>query len=96
VSHENCGGCLKFRRKTQAEICCGKLLRKTVAENFCGKLLRKTVAENFCGKLLRRTSAENFCGNIKFMCLTIYDRTKADVEISASSKIAAPAKLPRL
>jgi hypothetical protein len=54
------------------EICCGKLLRKTVAENFCGKLLRKTIAENFCGKLLPNT---------KSMGLTIFDRTKADVEI---------------
>jgi hypothetical protein len=30
------------------------------------------------------------------MRLIIYDRTKADVEISASGKITAPAKLPRL
>ncbi len=30
------------------------------------------------------------------MRLTIYDRTKADVEISAPGKISAPAKLPRL
>ncbi len=66
ASHENCGGCLKFRRKTQAEVCCGKLLRKigaellrkNAAENFCGKLLRKIAAENFCGKLLRKTSAD--------------------------------------
>jgi hypothetical protein len=63
------------------------LLRKTVAENFCGKLLRKTSAENLCGKLPRNT---------KSMLLTIYDRTKADVEISVSGKITAPAKLPRL
>jgi hypothetical protein len=69
---------------------------KIQAENFCGKLLRKTSAENFCGKLRQKTSAENCCGNAKFMRLIIYDRTKADVEISASGKIAAPAKLPRL
>jgi hypothetical protein len=79
---------------------CGKLLRKTSAENFCGKLLWKTSAENFCGRLLRKTSAEDFCGkllrNTKSMRLTIYDRTKADVEISASGKISAPAKLLRL
>ncbi len=74
-------------RKFAAENFCGKLLRKTFAENFCGKLLRKNIAENFCGKLLRIT---------KSMRLTIYDRTKADVEISASGKISAPAKLPRL
>jgi hypothetical protein len=93
---KNCGGCFKI----QADNLGGNLLRKTSAENCCGKLLRKTVAENFCGKLLRKTSAENFCGkllgNTKSMRLTIYDRTKADVEISASGKIAAPTKLPRL
>jgi hypothetical protein len=69
--------------KIQAEICCGKLLRKTAAENCCGKLLQKT-------------SAENFCGNTKFMRLIIHDRANADVEISASGKITAPAKLLRL
>jgi hypothetical protein len=76
--------------KIQAENCCG------AAENCCGKFRRKFAAENFCGKLLRKTSAENFCGNVKFMRLTIYDRTKADVEISAPGKIAASAELPRL
>ncbi len=59
------------------------MLQKTVAENFCGKLLRK----NFCGKLLLTT---------KSMRLTIYDRTKADVEISVPGKISASAKLPSL
>ncbi len=69
-------------------------LMKTVAaalkirrKNLSGNLLRKIAAENFCGKLPRNT---------KSMRLTIYDRNKADVEISASGKIAAPAKLPRL
>ncbi len=82
----------------------GKLRQKFAAENFSRKLLRKTSAEDFCGKLLQKTSAENFCKNYcgkllqntKSMRLTIYDRTKADVEISASGKISAPAKLPRL
>jgi hypothetical protein len=80
----------------QAENSGGNLLRKTSAENFCGKLLRKTSAENFCRKLLRKTAAENFCGNIKFMRLIIYDRTKADVKISAPGKISAPLKFLRL
>jgi hypothetical protein len=83
ASHENCGGCLKFRLKTQAEICCGKLLRKIAAENCCGKLLWK-IAVEIC------------CGHTKFMRLTIYDRTMAEVEISAPGKIPAPAKLLRL
>jgi hypothetical protein len=63
---------------------------KTQAENLGGNLLWKTSAENCCGKVMQKTSAE-----YKFMRLIIYDRTKADVEISASGKIAAPAKLPR-
>jgi hypothetical protein len=66
---------------------------KTQAENLGGNLLRKTSAENCCGKLLRKTSVENCCGNTKFMRLIIYDRAKADVEISEFGKIAAPAKL---
>jgi hypothetical protein len=74
----------------------GNLRRKFAAENFCGKLLRKTSAENFCGKLLRKTVAENCCGNKKFMRLIIYNRTKANVEISAPGKISAPAKLLHL
>ncbi len=73
-----------------------KLLRlmKIVAAalNLGGNLLQKTSAENFCGKLLRKKVLRN----PKSMYLTIYDRTKADVEISASGKISAPAKLPRL
>jgi hypothetical protein len=55
------------------------------------KLLRlmRTVADaqNLGGKLLR---------SVKSMRQTIYDRTEADVEISAPGKISAPAKLPRL
>jgi hypothetical protein len=68
-----------------------KLLRLmkivAAAQKSGGKLRRKFAAENCCGKLLR---------NVKSMRLTIYDRTKADVEISASGKISASAKLPRL
>jgi hypothetical protein len=78
---------LKNRRNFAAENFCGKLLQKTSVENCCGKLLQKIVAENFWGKLLRST---------KPVRLIIYDRTKVDVEISASGKISAPAKLPRL
>jgi hypothetical protein len=94
IQAKNSGG--KLLQKTSAENCCGILLRKIAAENCCGKLLQKTSAENCCRKLLRKTAAENFCGHVKFMRLIIYDRTKADVEISASSKISAPAKLLRL
>jgi hypothetical protein len=46
ASHENCGGCPKFRRKILAENSCGKFRRKILAENFGGKFLRKILAEN--------------------------------------------------
>ena len=46
--------------------------------------------EKLGGKLMRKTSAENLGG--KPMRHTIYDRTKADVEISAPGKIFAPTK----
>jgi hypothetical protein len=82
--------------KIQAENSGGNLLRKTPAENSCGKLLRKIAAENSCGKLMRKVAAEICCGHTIFMRLIIYDRTKADVEISAPGKIPAPAKLLRL
>jgi hypothetical protein len=59
-------------------------------------LLRKIPAENYYGKLLRKFAAENLGGHTKFMRLTIYDRTMADVEISAPGKISAPLKLLRL
>jgi hypothetical protein len=59
-------------------------------------LLRKIAAEICCGKFLRKIAAENLGGHTEFMRLTIYDRTKANVEISASGKISAPAKLLRL
>jgi hypothetical protein len=74
---------LKFRRET--------LLRKISAKNCCGKLLRKTSAENYCGKLLRKTSAE-----YKIHAPDNIQLNKADIEISASGKISAPAKSPRL
>jgi hypothetical protein len=70
ASHGNYGGCLKF-------------WRKTLAENFSGKLWWKTSAENFGGKLWRLT---NLGGYTEFRCLVkiqAYDRTMADVEISA-------------
>ncbi len=81
-----------------------KLLRlmKTVAaaQNLGGKIRRHTYAEKLGGKLMQKTSAENLGGkvgrSVKSMRHTIYDRTKADVEISVPGKIFAPAKLPRL
>jgi hypothetical protein len=47
----------------------------------------KIQAENSGGKLWRKFAVENYCGNTKFMRLTICDKTKADVEISAPLKL---------
>jgi hypothetical protein len=58
--------------------------------------LPKIQAENSGGDLLRKIAAEICCGHTKFMRLTIYDRTMTDVEISATGKIPAPAKLLHL
>jgi hypothetical protein len=69
--------------KTQTENSGGNLLWKTSAENFCVSQNLGGL-ENCCGKLLRHT---------KSMRLIICDRTKADVETSASGKIAASAEL---
>ncbi len=76
--------------KIQAENSGGKLLRKFAAEICCGNLLRKFAAEIYCGKLLR---IHRICAPGKIQA---YDRTMADVEISAPMKISAPLKFPRL
>jgi hypothetical protein len=57
------------------------------AENSCGKLLRKIAAENCCGKF-RRIHRIYAPGKIQ-----AYDRTMADVEISAPMKISASGKI---
>jgi hypothetical protein len=59
-------------------------------------LLRKIAVEIRCGKFRRKIAAENLGGHTEFMRLVIYDRTMADVEISAPGKISAPLKFPRL
>jgi hypothetical protein len=84
-------------RKIQAENSCGKFRRKILAENSGGEFRRK----NSCGKFRRKILAENLgasrnlCGYTEFMRLVkiqVYDRTMADVEISAPSKISAPSQ----
>ncbi len=60
------------------------------------KIVTKIQAEICCGNLLRKIAVEICCGHTKLMRLIIYDRTKADIEISAPGKIPAPAKLLRL
>ena len=60
-------------------------MSKILAENSGGKFLRKIQTEN-CGKFMRKILAENFGGYPEFRRLVkiqAYDRTMADVEISA-------------
>jgi hypothetical protein len=57
------------------------------AQNSGGKLLQKFAVENSCGKLLR---IHRICAPSK---IQEYDRTMADVEISAPMKISAPLKI---
>ncbi len=60
--------------------------------NICGKCWRQMLASNVCGfpKYMRQMYAANVCGVAKYMRHIIYDRYKADVEISAPIKIYAP------
>jgi hypothetical protein len=62
----------------------GKFRQKIQAENSGGKLLRKIAAESCCGKF-RRIHRIYAPGKIQ-----AYNRTTADVEISAPKKISAP------
>ncbi len=64
------------------------------AANVCGlpKYVRQMLAANVCGfpKYMRQMLASNLCGVAKLLRHIIYDRNKADVEISAPIKIYAP------
>jgi hypothetical protein len=60
---------------------------KIQAENYCGNLLQKIAAENCCGKLLQ---IHRICAPSK---IHAYDRTMADVKISAPMKISVPGKI---
>jgi hypothetical protein len=74
---QNLGG--KFFRKIQAENLGGKFLRRIQAENSCRRFRRKILAENL-------GASHNLGGYTEFMRLVkiqAYDRTMADVEISA-------------
>jgi hypothetical protein len=79
ASHENCGGSLKFWRKIPAENLGKNFMQKILAENSCGKFGRKIPEENL-------GASQNLGRYTEFMCLVkiqAYDRTMADVEISA-------------
>jgi hypothetical protein len=57
------------------------------------KIQAKIQVKNCCGNLLRKIAAENLGRHTEFMRLVIWDRTMADVEISAPGKISAPLKI---
>ena len=63
------------------------------AQNLGGKVRRQTYAEKLGGKVRRQTYAEKLGGklrrSVKSVRHTIYERTKADVEISAPGEISA-------
>ncbi len=64
-----------------------------LAQNVGGlsKYRRQMYAANVCGfpKYMRQMLASNLCGIVKLLGYIIYDRNKADVEISAPIKIYA-------
>ncbi len=67
-------------------------MRQMLASNVGIKCWRQMLAANVCGfpKYMRQMLASNLCGFVKLLRHIIYDRNKADVEISASIKIYAP------
>jgi hypothetical protein len=69
-----------------------KYRRQMYAANVCGKCMRKMLAANVRGspRYMRQMLAAKLCGIVKLLRHIIYDRNKADVEISAPIKIYAP------
>ncbi len=61
------------------------------AANVCVKCLRQMFASDIGGlpKYTQQMLASNLCGIVKLLRHIIYDRNKADVEISAPIKIYA-------
>ena len=76
---QNVGGLSKYRRQMYAANVCVKSLRQMLASNVGG-----------FPKYTRKMLASNLCGIVKLLRHIIYDRNKADVEISAPIKIYAP------
>ncbi len=71
----------------------GKCMRQMYAANICGKCLRQMLAANVSEfpKYMQQMLAAKLCGIfVKLLCHIIYDRKKADIEISAPIKIYAP------
>ncbi len=84
----------KCRRtfKTEAANVCGKCMRQMYASNVCVKCWRQMLAANVSGfpKYMRQMLAAKLCEIVKLLRHIMYDRNKADVEISAPIKIYAP------
>jgi hypothetical protein len=97
-NHQNIGTCLKYLHMHKilalAQNVGGlsKYRRQMYAANVCVKCLRQMFASNVGGfpKYTRQMLASNLCGIMKLLRHIIYDRNKADVEISAPIKIYAP------
>ncbi len=71
---------------------CVKCWRQMLASNVGVKCWRQMLAANVSGfpKYMRQMLVSNLCGIMKLLRHIIYDRNKADVEISAPIKIYAP------
>jgi hypothetical protein len=71
---------------------CGKCMRQMYAANVYGKYMRQMLAANVSGfpKYMRQMLAAKLCGIVKLLRHIIYDRNKADVEISTPIKKYAP------
>ena len=91
------GGLSKYRRQMYAANVCVKCLHQMFASNVCVKCWRQMFASNVCVKCWR--ISEIYAANVGVQSMrnceitaphNIYDRNKADVEISAPIKIYAP------
>ena len=76
---QNVGGLSKYRRQMYAANVCVKCWRQMLVSNVGG-----------FPKYRRQMLASNLCGIVKLLRHIIYDRNKADVEISVPFKINAP------
>ena len=97
----NIGTCLKYLHMHEIMALAQKCRRtfKIYAANVCGKCMRQIYAanvggkhrqQNIGGKCRRQMLAAKLCGIVKLLRHIIYDRNKADVEISTPIKKYAP------
>jgi hypothetical protein len=89
---QNVGGLSKYRRQMYAANVCIKCLRQMFASNVGVECWRQMLASNVGGfpKYTRQMLASNLYGIVKLLRHIMYNRNKADIEISAPIKIYAP------